>query len=464
MTPEQIAGLGLAFTSYLQTFRDCFVSRNTFRHLHTYCRGLLSDLPRKSVEPIALASGTAVRTLQEFLADHQWDHGRMRDQVQRRFVNEHVTPPGPPEADAPEAAGPERHDLGVVGWIDETSDPKKGDKTPGVQRQYCGHSGKIDNCIVTVHLAAQSRGVMALLDSDLFLPEHTWDADRDRCRRAHIPDGVVYRSKWRIALDQLKHARANGLRLDWLTFDQWYGGKPQFLFELDGLGQHYVAEVPVNFMCFPTRPKYHSLQAAFAPKRVDKAVVWGKPFRNPRNKWRTIRLRRQTLAPEDWLVKAAQVYLCDPKGRPTDRTYWLIVANNPLTAQVKYFVSNAPPRTALATLIRVAFTRPGVEHVFRLAKSEIGFDHFEGRSYQGLLRHMILCQLLLLFVAEQTWRFNLTIAAEEQEKKRPTQASITLDPATVPCADAHRDDGADRPRAQHLVSAMAGPPLRAVAD
>jgi len=391
MTAEQILTLGPAFTSYVHDFRGCFQDVRTVGHLNTYTRGLLSDLPRKSVEPIALAAGCAVRTLQEFLTHHRWDHPGMRDQLQRRVAREHLPAPGEVLPD----------ELGVVGWIDETSAPKKGDKTPGVQRQHCGASGKIDNCIVTVHLACRVGDFMALLDSDLFLPDKTWHQDRDRCRAAHIPDSVVYHSKWQIALEELDRARANGIVLNWLTFDEWYGGKPGFLDELDTRGQLYVGEVPANFMCFPTLPKYHSSQSAFAPKRVDNAVIWGKPFRNAR--WKTFTLARKTLAPQRWQVKAAQVHF-SRDSRPTPRTYWLIVASNLDTGEIKYFISNAPPKTALKILLKVAFTRAGIEHVFRLAKTEIGFAHFEGRSYQGLLRHMILCQLVLLFIAEQTDR------------------------------------------------------------
>src|SRR5437870_8450872 len=115
MTAEQVVGLGPAFSEYLRAVRGCFASRNTFKHLETYCRGLLSDLARKSVEPIALAAGCAVRTLQEFLSQHRWDHAAMRDEIQRRIVREHLPPPG-------EAGG---DDLGVIGMTDETSSVKK---------------------------------------------------------------------------------------------------------------------------------------------------------------------------------------------------------------------------------------------------------------------------------------------------------------------------------------------------
>ena len=391
MTAEQVAALGPAFTDYLRAFRPCFVTRNTLGHLGTYCRGLLSDLPRKSVEPIALSAGAAVRTLQEFLTHHAWDEARMRDELQRRVAREHLPAPG----------GKPEGGVGTVGWIDETGVPKKGDRTPGVQRQYCGASGKVDNCVVTVHLACRCGGFMAPLDSDLFLPDDSWDKDRARCRAAHVPDHVTYASKWLLALGQVKRAMANGVRFDWLTFDEWYGGKPGFLAALEGLGLLYVTEVPKNLPCHPSRPKYRSLQRPFAPQRADSAGKFSKPFKG--RPWKRVKLARKTLAAQVWEVRAAQVYLARD-GEPTDRTYWLIVARSVGTGEVKYFVSNAPPRTALTTLLKVAFTRAGVEHVLRLAKSEVGFGHFEGRSYKGLMRHMTLCQLVLLFAAEQTDR------------------------------------------------------------
>ena len=188
--------LGPAFARFLRVFEVCFVYQPTVEHLHSYCRGLLSDLPRKSIEPIALACGTAVRTLQEFLRDHVWDHFRMRDLLQQRLARQPVL----------SAAD----DLGTIGVIDETSTAKKGTKTPGVSRQYCGERGKVDNCIVTVHLAVVRGLFKTLIDTALFLPQ-VWSEDRPRCREAKIPDDLIYRPKWRIALE------AGGLAWPWPT-------------------------------------------------------------------------------------------------------------------------------------------------------------------------------------------------------------------------------------------------------
>src|SRR5689334_1889387 len=134
MTANEILALRPRIGQFLRRFDDCFVSDKTREHLRVYVQGQLSNLPRKSVEPIALAADMAPKTLQQFLSLAKWDHLLMRDRLQHLVTSGH--------------RGPQ-----VIGVFDETGCPKKGHKTPGVQRQYCGATGKIDNCIVTVHLA-----------------------------------------------------------------------------------------------------------------------------------------------------------------------------------------------------------------------------------------------------------------------------------------------------------------------
>src|SRR5262249_1596491 len=205
MTDEELDGLGSALDDFLQSYLFCCDYTQTFGHLHTYCRGLLSDLRRKTAEPIALAAGCAVRTLQEFLRDHHWQHPQVTQQLQHDVAAQ--------LADVPDDG------LGNVGLIDETSALKSGTKTPGVQRQYLGCVGKLDNGIVTVHLGVCKGPYKTLIDAELFLPEE-WAADRQRCSAAGIPEDMGYRPKWKIALEEVDRAKANGLRLDWLTFDE----------------------------------------------------------------------------------------------------------------------------------------------------------------------------------------------------------------------------------------------------
>src|SRR5262249_23456254 len=175
MTEQQLQALGPALARHLDPFLFCCAYTQTFAHLNTYVRGLLSDLPRKTAEPIALRAGTPVRTLQQFLKDHAWDCDRLRDGLHRHTAD--LLPALPAD------------DLGTIGLIDETSAVKEGTKTPGVQRQYLGCVGKVENGIVTVHLGVTRGRFKVLLDAELFLPK-SWSDDRPRCRAAGIPDDV----------------------------------------------------------------------------------------------------------------------------------------------------------------------------------------------------------------------------------------------------------------------------------
>jgi SRSO17 transposase len=383
MTTAQIDSLGPALADFLDQFLFCCGYTQTFALLGVYCRGLLSDLPRKSVEPIACAAGTAVRTLQEFLRDHQWDHDRVRDLAQQHVAAQLRQQPD--------------DGLGTVGLIDESGHPKKGTKTPGVQRQWCGRLGKQENCIVTVHLGVCHGRYKTLLDADLFLPQ-SWSDDRPRCRAAGIPDDVVYRPKWRIALEQYDRAGTQGLRFAWLTFDEEYGKVPTFLAGLAERQQRFVGEVPKNFSCCvrPPRPgQPAAAQPAAALVRQARVFV--------RQPWQRLRLERQTLAPQDWRYKAARVWAVS-EGTCSVQPYWLIWAVHEVTGEEKYFVAHASERASVRTLLRVGFRRWNVEHAFRLEKSEIGMSHYEGRDYTGLRRHLLLCMLMLTFAADQADR------------------------------------------------------------
>ena len=368
MTDQEIAGLGPAFAGYLKGYRDGFLQKRTATHFDNYCRGLRSDLPRKSVEPIARTCGTAVRTLQEFLVTADGQHQRAREKLQRRIAA--VLDELPDD------------DLGTIGVIDETSCLKKGDRTPGVQRQYLGCVGKIDNGIVTVHLGVAKGTFQALLDADLFLPK-CWNADRPRCHEAGIPNSVRYRPKWPIAYEQLVRRDANGLRFDWLVFDEGYGSKVPFLRVLDAVGQRFVGEVPVSSWVKTTTrdeaQRADAVRSAFDARR-------GHVFR----------LSRKTVGDTRWRATSQLV-------KAGGCRWMLVAAQSESTAEVKYFVTNATDEP-LSRVLRVAFRRATIEHGFRVAKSEAGMTHYEGRQYVGLVRHLILNLVVLGFVSIHTDR------------------------------------------------------------
>ena len=233
---REIACMDAALDDYLGMFDGCFARREGRRHLGRYVRGQLSELARKSVEPMADRAGIPPRTLQDFLSGHRWDHDQAWQVLRRHVAAEHA-------------------DEGSIGIIDETSFAKCGDKTVGVQRQYCGASGKIDNCVVSVHLGysweySRCQGVLA---GDLYVPVG-WLNDPHACAEAGVPETLVFREKWRIALDLIQTALQDGVRFGWLTFDEGYGNTPAFLLALQNLGQRYVAEVPKDTMGWLTQP------------------------------------------------------------------------------------------------------------------------------------------------------------------------------------------------------------------
>jgi SRSO17 transposase len=364
----------------------------------------LSDLDRKSVEPIALRSGLPPRTLQEFLSQLSWDHLRLRDRVQQIVAAEHL--------------GSAEQRVCSVGLLDETSFVKKGTHTPGVQRQWCGHLGKVENCVVTVHLGIAAGEFQCLLDGDLFVPE-SWDQDRERCRAAGILDAVVYRPKWRIGLEQYDRAIANGLHFDWLTVDEGYGGKPEFLRELSQRKQKWVAEVPKNacgWLTEPqvtTRPRRKSSRGRRATKprlvkgetparRLDELLA-----RNPKLRdlaWQRYRLDDREQGPSVWEAKRVLIILPNEQGLPGPVRH-LLVARHVLTkGEVKYFLCDAPADTPTQTLLWVALTRHRVERCFQDQKSELGLDHYEGRKYVGLIRHLCLTLVSNLFLMRAVLR------------------------------------------------------------
>jgi len=388
MNAEQIASLEPALKQMAETFRKCF-HKPTFKHFVTYMLGLITDLPRKNVETIALASDMAVRTLQEFLSQLQWDNDRLHHLYQHLIADRHSCPD-------------------AIGVIDSSGHPKQGDKTPGVQRQYCGQSGKIDNCVVGTHLLYtdnhSTNPFSCMLDSSLYLPK-SWENDEVRRREAGIPDDLHYQPEWQLGVDMLLEAMSNGIRFSWVTFDEGFGKVPAFWFALDILGLRSVGEVPANFRCWPTEPKYDSVQGPFASKKVRNVAIHSPVFY--KQDWQKIKVKDTTRGKHIWFAKAARVQLVNKtKGRvsPTDRRYWLIVARNAKTNEIKYLVSNAPANTSIKTMLRAAFARWHVEKWFERGKQLAGFGDFEVRKYLGLTRHWLCSRIAMYFLAFQTTR------------------------------------------------------------
>ncbi len=398
MTEQDIADLGSAFASYLRRYRICFLQKRTAAHFDTYCRGLLSDLPRKSVEPIALEAGTVVRTLQEFLVTARWGHEQVRDLLQQHLAEVLAMVPDDP--------------LGTIGVLDETSCQKWGDQTPGVQRQYLSCLGRIENGIITVHIGVAKNRYQALLDADLYLPQ-SWDADRQRCRAAGIPDELRYRPKWRIALDQLLRLRSCGFAFNWLAFDEDYSEAMPLLEVLNQIGQQFVAEVPVNF---------NVAEAQGGPtQRVDQRLSTaqasdGKQYRLP---------LLQSAVDSRWHATTAMVWVGGWQ-------YLLIAAINEATSEVKHFLANALD-VPVPHLLAVALRSQAVAQGLHLGKQQVGLLHYEGRDYTGLMRHLILALVVFGFVATQSERLPMETSVVAKQSWRVLKTAVWMHHRNLRC-------------------------------
>ena len=393
MDADQIRRLRPELTRYLKSFEDCFSRRDTRAYFPIYLEGQLSDLGAKTCEPIALAAGIPPRNLQEFLAHYVWNEDMARDRLQEMIIREHSGP-------------------NSIGIIDETSDVKKGDKTPGVKRQWCGTVGKTENCIVTVHLAYAKDDFHCLLDGELFLPED-WANDRDRCREAGIPEEVEYRPKWQIGLDIYDRATANGVTFNWLAFDEGYGGKPPFLRELDLRGQAFVGEVPTTFTGWITEPrvtkrpfrrgrgrgrKTPRLVSGSRPAiSVEKMLKYSPALRD--QPWVPYRVKDGEKGPVVWETKNIRITVKDARGLPGMQLHLLVARNVLDPEEIKFLVSNAKADTSVPRLLLVGFSRWRVERCFQDQKQEVGLDQWEGRGWLGLKRHLILTSISYLFLA-----------------------------------------------------------------
>ena len=397
MDAKEIAGLGSELMDFLAGFDDCFGRSEPREHLRTYVSGQLSDLPRKSVEPIALSADVPPRTLQRFLESIEWDEVRLGDKLQHLVARAHA-------------------DAQAIGIIDETGHPKKGKHTAGVKRQWCGNTGKVDNCVVSVHTGYVVGDFQCLLDSDVYLPQD-WADDLPRRRAAYIPDEVVFRTKQEIALNQIGRCLENGIRVAAWTFDELYGRDGGFLDGLDALGQTYVAEVPSDFtgwVCAPRvllRPTAWELTQPGKRRRFPRLATTAAPPSEVRHllhhsqvftkqKWQRFHIKDGQKGPIVWEVKQADFYRKHAGGLP-GATHTLIIARHALDHdEVKYFVANVAAGSdieKLKWLLHVAFSRFPIEHTFRQAKDELGMDHFEVRGWRSIHRHLHVTQLSHLF-------------------------------------------------------------------
>lgn len=356
-----------------------FPSLPTIQRVCSYLQGLLSPVERKNSWQMAESGGDVTPSgMQHLLHRSVWDVDGVRDELSS-YVQEQLG----------EAAG--------VGVFDETAMLKKGSKSAGVARQYCGLTGQVENCQVGVFLAYASPKGHALIDRELYLPE-AWATDRARRREAHVPEEVDFATKPQLALQMWQRARDAGHHFPWLAADEVYGRDPALRHHLVEHRQAYVLVVPANHGW-----KRHWLEPA--PQPVAKLAAGLGATR-----WQRLSAGTGSKGPRwyDW------AYL--PGCQEDDGWQHGLLVRRSLAdpTELAYYLVFGPPGTSLEDMVRVAGARWTIEECFELGKGEVGLDHYEVRTYHGWYRHITLAMWALAFLAATRAQIHAAEARAEQ--------------------------------------------------
>jgi len=396
MTPDDVRAAAERLVQFHRRFAPLFGKEEAQGHAYTYLKGLMCCPERKSIEPIALCTGTGqVSGLQKFIAVAPWRSDDVTAEIQSVFADEL----------APSAAA---MPVGTVGVIDESGFSKKGTKSAGVARQHNGRLGKEDNCQVGVYLIGVTPAGDALLGHQLYLHESWYEGDEDEAARrraeAHIPEGTPFRTKPQIAAALVRDVLVTGIvGLDWVTADEAYGQNGELLDELEELGQRYVMEVPTTTTVWTVDPA--SCVPPYSgrgqpPRRPSRAAVRSVAevaAGLPAEAWRRLQVREGAVGPLVFEFAAVRVWAV--RHRKPGPPIWVLIRRSlEAEPEVKYYVSNGDAATPLSVLAAVACTRHRVEDFLEDSKSYLGMAQYETRSYVGWHHHMTLVGLAYLFV------------------------------------------------------------------
>ena len=367
------------------------------RHARDLVLGLMSDLPGKNCWTIAEHAGHATPDgLQHLLARAAWDADGVRDDL-RGYVTGHL---GGEDA---------------VLVVDETGDLKKGTGTAGVQRQYTGTAGRIENAQVAVYLTYAGRGGHALIDRELYLPR-SWTDDPGRCRAAGIPGGTGFATKPALARKMITRSLDAGTPARWVAGDEVYGADPGLRRELEDRRTGYVLAVACS----------HRVTTAAGPQRAD-AIARGLP----RRAWQRLSAGQGSKGARfyDWAWVTT-----DPGARAGHRS--LLIRRSNATGELAYYRCYAPTPVPLAVLVRVAGRRWTVEESFQAGKGLAGLDQHQVRRWASWQRWTVLAMLASAFLS--------VLAAAERRRQPPPDGMIPLTSSEI----------------HHLLNVLAAQPAR----
>src|SRR5215470_12528490 len=330
--------------------------------------GLLAPLERKNGWQLAEAAGDGTPDrMQRLLNNARWDARQVREDL-RSYVIEQLG----------DAAG--------VLIADDTGFLKKGTKSAGVQRQYSGTAGRVENCQVGVFLAYASPAGRALIDAELYLPR-SWTGDRARCAEAGVPAGAVFATKPELARVMLGRALEAGVPARWATADEAYGQDHKFRVFLERRRLGYVVAVPCSQSVgagigYGNTGSRADALAAAAPAQAWKRLSAGDGAKGPRL--------------YDWAMATLPIDREPAEGFQR----WLLIRRSITDPEeLAYYLCFGPAGTTIGQLVRVAGARWAIEECFQAAKNETGLDHYQVRRYDAWYRHATLSMLAHAFLA-----------------------------------------------------------------
>lgn len=397
LTPADVADLAEALRPYHAIYGSFFSRSESRTWAERYLHGLLSPLPRKSVEPIVIAqlgaSDKAIRGMQQFLTDSTWDDAA----ILRRHWQEVAV-------DLDDAEG--------MLIVDGSDFPKKGQHSVGVKRQYCGELGKIANCQAGVFLAYASPQGATLLDRRLYMPQE-WLEDpafAERRAKCRIPEDVSFQTKNELALAMVQDVvTSQALRCRWFLADEAFGRDTTLLDAVDSLGLWYLVEVPLD-----TRIWLDGALAATTPQALV-ATLAGRS-------WSRHHLGDGTKGPR--IAEAHLRRVRAHRGGQAGPEVWLLLRLDPESGEQKAFLSNAPATLSGTRLVTVSGMRWPVEQIFEVAKQELGLGDYEVRSWPGWHHHMTLVTLAHFFLVRLQHRLKKSPDADAAAGLSAAQCAV----------------------------------------
>jgi SRSO17 transposase len=370
--PADVANCRLRLECFLQRYLPRFYRIEQHELARVVLQGKLSNLQRKTSEPIAYQAGRPRKPVQHFVGAGGWDDEAVMAELRRHVAAVF----GDPDA---------------VLVLDPSAFVKSGADSCGVARQWCGRLGKVDNCQVGVFVSYVTAAGQTLVDRQLYLPRRWADDDRGR-EQTHVPADVLFQESWRIGLALLDRSRAD-LPCGWVAGDDEFGRCAAFRAGLRGRGLRYVLDVPSNTLI-------RDLEESRGPGRRRppwrRAEAWAQAL--PQRRWRKVRLGAAAKGPKVVWAAEAWVQTKDEDGRVGPCERLVVIRTTDREPQTWYTLSNTSTDVPLVKVVAVHGRRHGAEELFAAGKGEAGLSHYEVRSWVGWHHHMTLSMLALWFL------------------------------------------------------------------